>query len=51
MWIRELSVLVVMLEIAVDNNDESDEICNSVSGKVGVGDSAIDTLISINCIP
>ena len=45
---RELRVLVVMLEITVDNDDESDEVSNNVSGKVGEGDSAIVTLTNTN---
>ena len=34
-----------MLEIAVNNDDESIEVCREGSEKVGVGDSAIVTLI------
>jgi len=34
-----------MLEITVNNDDESSEECDNVSGKVGEGDSAIVTLI------
>lgn len=37
----ELRVLVVMLEIAVDNNDVSNDVSNNVSEKVGVRASAI----------
>lgn len=48
---RELRILVLMLEITVDNDDENGEVNGEGSGKVGERASAIDTLISINCIP